>query len=121
MPQSPFELEVHPGTTPNITVIAPRGPLVLEHIFRFQDAWKSAPGDALIIDLSAVPYMDSAAIGSLVNVHVSCTNRKHKLGLAGASVRLKQTLAVTRVDSLFTFYPDVEQAETALSAKATTA
>ena len=117
MPQTEFTLEVRPGSHQNCTIIASKGPLVIEHLFRFQDAWKQAQSPVLIFDLSEVSYLDSSAIGSLVNAHVSCTNHGRKMALAGVTERVRQMLTVTRVDMLFKFYADAEQAEQALAAE----
>lgn len=113
-----LELHVGPGSVPSVTVISATGPLVLEHLFKFQEAWRGAQTPTLIFDLAGVEYLDSSAIGSLVNAHVSCANRGRKMGLAGVSDRVKQMLVVTRVDTLFKFYPDLKSAETGLSANA---
>jgi anti-sigma B factor antagonist len=115
MPQTEFELEVRPGSHLNYTIIAPKGPLVLEYLFRFQDAWHKVQNDGLIFDLSEVSYMDSSAIGSLVNAHVSCSNRGRKMALTGVSDRVRQMLTVTRVDTLFSFFTNVAEAERALA------
>lgn len=122
MPQeTEFELDVHPGSHLNYTIIAPKGPLVLEHLFRFQDAWRKAQSDALIFDLSAVSYLDSSAIGSLVNAYVSCSNHGRKMALAGVSDRVRQMLSITRVDTLFSFFGDVALAERAISGQTASA
>lgn len=121
MRETEFELEVRPGSHLNFTIIAPQGPLVLEHLFQFQDAWRQAKNDALIFDLSGVDYVDSSAIGSLVNAHVSCTNHGRKMALAGVSNRIKQILTATRVDTLFKFYADVDAAERALAGETASA
>jgi anti-anti-sigma factor len=113
-----FDLRVQPGTEEGVTVIAVSGALVLEHVFKFQDAWRAAQGGGLVFDLSGVEYMDSAAIGSLVNAHVACTNRGKKMALSGVSSRVRQMLSVTRVDSLFTFYPDAAAAAVAIKGTA---
>lgn len=111
MADKSFNVEIRSGNSDATTVIAVSGALVLENIFQFQTAWRSAAGDVLIIDLSGVPYMDSSAIGSLVNAHVSCLNKGKNLRLAGVPERLKQILTVTQVVNLFRFYPDVSSAE----------
>ncbi len=121
MPQTEFALEVHPGSNPNYVVIVPHGPLVLEHLFRFQDAWRQAKGDGMIFDLSGVSYLDSSAIGSLVNAQVSCTNHGRKMALAGVTPRVREMLNVTRVGSLFKFYDDVVSAEVAFSGESASA
>ncbi len=121
MAENTFQLTVAPGHSSSTTVITPSGALVLENLFKFQNAWRGAQADTLIFDLSRVTYMDSSAIGSLVNAHVSCTNKGRKMALAGTSERVKQILNVTRVDTLFKFYPDVTAAEAALKPAAASA
>ena len=111
----PFELEQHPGGVPNTTVISAKGPLVIEHLFRFQEAWRSDQSEILIFDLSGAIYMDSSLIGSLVNAHVHRTKNGLKMALAGVPERVKQILSVTKVDMLFKFYPSVSEAEAALA------
>jgi anti-anti-sigma factor len=91
------------------------GPLVLENLFKFQAAWRSSTEQKLIFDLSSVPYMDSSAIGSLVNAHVSCANHGRAMALAGVHERVKQILTVTHVAALFSSFPDVAAAEAALN------
>ncbi len=110
-----FELIKTPGTVPSSNVIRVSGPLVIEHLFKFQDAWRGDDTDILIFDLSGAYYMDSSLIGSLVNAHVHRSKTGRKLALAAVPERVKQLLAVTRVDMLFQFYPTVAEAEAALS------
>jgi len=114
----PFELATHPGTVPNSSIVAAAGPLVIENLFRFQDAWRAAQSEILIFDLGGVIYMDSSAIGSLVNAHVQCSKTGRKMALAAVPDRVKQILTVTRVEALFKFYPTVAEAEASLSGKA---
>ena len=112
MPDKTFDLSIKPGNRPGVSIITVSGALVLEHLFRFQDAWRGqADASALVFDLAGVAYMDSSAIGSLVNAHVSRTRNGKTMALAGVQAQIRQILTVTHVDSLFQFYPDVEQAE----------
>jgi anti-anti-sigma factor len=115
MAEEKFSVEVRAGSTPSCSVISVTGPLVLEGVFKFQAAWRSSTEQKLIFDLSGVPYMDSSAIGSLVNAHVSCANHRRAMALAGVHERVKQILTVTQVATLFSFFPDVATAEAALS------
>lgn len=90
--------------------------MVLEHLFKFQEAWRAEQSDILIFDLAAVSYMDSSLIGSLVNAHVHLSKGNRKLALSAVPERVQQMLAVTQVDKLFEFYPTVAEAENALAA-----
>ena len=87
----------------------------MEHLFRFQEAWRGAQGSNLIFDLSGVNYIDSSAIGSLVNAYVSCSNRGTRMAVVGVNDRVKQILTITKVASLFRFYDDLAAAEAAVS------
>ena len=109
MPDKIFDIQVA-NERPSLTVVVVTGALILEHIFSFQNAWRSVQTDNLVFDLSGVSYMDSAAIGSLVNAQVSCTNKHKKMALAGVPDRVKKILQATRVDALFTFYENKKAA-----------
>ena len=110
-----FQLEKRSGSVPNSTIIAPSGQLVLEHLFRFQEAWRADSSDILIFDLNGVSYMDSSLIGSLVNAHVHRTKNGRKMALAAVPERVRQILAVTKVEMLFKFYPTIDEAEAGLA------
>ena len=87
------------------------GPLVLSKMFDFQKRLREEKSRGLIIDLSDVPYIDSAGIGVLVNGMVSCKNHNRTLVLAGVTERVMTVLRITKVDTLFHFAESKEQAE----------
>ena len=94
---------------------------MLEHIFSFQNAWRSVQTNNLVFDLTEVSYIDSAAIGSLVNAQVSCANKQKKMALVGVPDRVHKILSATRVESLFKFFPDAKTAEEGLCGASTAA
>ena len=69
----------------------------------------------VIIDLSEVPYMDSAALGALLGLHVSCQKEKRKYGLAGVVHRVQTLFAVCKVEGMLTCFPTAQAAEEALA------
>jgi len=85
--------------------------LLLNNFFSFQTMVRGDGAKVLIVDLADMPYIDSAGIGCLVGAHVSRENAGRKLILAGASERIINSLEVTKVEQLFVFAPDVEQAK----------
>jgi len=109
MQDKPLEIEKteHAAGT---TVLRLRGPLLLGNFFPLQNMVRSDNSEMLIIDVSDMPYIDSAGIGCLVGAHVSRENSGRKLVLVGANDRLLTSLKVTRVDQLFKMAPSVEQA-----------
>jgi anti-anti-sigma factor len=61
---------------------------------------------ALLLDLSAVPDMDSAGIGELLTIHTSVTRRGLKVALANVNRRVQEVLDITRLDGIFTVCTD---------------
>src|SRR5580704_13310567 len=58
-----------------------------------------APG-SMILDLTGVPYMDSAGMGLVVNYHVHCQNKGGQLVTAGVSPRILELFKMTKVDAV---------------------
>ena len=87
------------------------GPLTLRTLFEFQAAVRAEQSPTVIIDLSQVPYMDSAGLGALVNAHISCVNSGRHLALIGVSDRVLTLFKLTRVDQAFAMYPTLDAAE----------
>lgn len=86
------------------------GPLLLGNFFSFQSLVRSDQSKLLVVDMSDVPYIDSAGIGCLVGAHVSREHSGRKLVIAGVTERLLNMLKATKVDQLFTFSPSVDEA-----------
>jgi len=109
MQEKPLEIE-KVENTPGATVLRLHGPLLLGNFFPLQTMVRSDNSALLIMDVSDMPYIDSAGIGCLVGAHVSRENSGRKLVLVGANDRLTASLKVTKVEQLFTLAPNVEQA-----------
>ncbi len=105
-------LQIEKIAYPNGTgvVLRVHGPLLLGNFFPLQTEVRSNSANLLIIDVSDMPYIDSAGIGCLVGAHVSREHSGRKLIIVGANERLLTSLKVTKVDQLFTFAPTVEEA-----------
>lgn len=80
----------------------------------FQNAVQAATGSSLIIDLSEVPYIDSAALGSLVHTYVSCQKNQRRLALVGLTHRVSNVIKLSALDALFQTYATLPEAEDAL-------
>jgi len=112
MQEKPLEIE-RVDAPEDTSILRLHGPLLLGNFFPFQSMVRSDAAQTLIIDMTDVPYIDSAGIGCLVGAHVSREHSGRKFILAGANDRLIGSLKVTKVDQLFTFAPDVERAQAA--------
>jgi anti-sigma B factor antagonist len=109
MQDKPLEIEKDQHSS-GATILRLRGPLLLGNFFPLQTMVRSDNSDVLIVDVSDMPYIDSAGIGCLVGAHVSRENSGRKLVLVGANDRLLTSLKVTKVDQLFALAPTVQEA-----------
>lgn len=109
MQDKPLEIEKIEDVS-GTTVLRIHGPLLLGNFFPLQTMVRSDNAPVLILDVSDMPYIDSAGIGCLVGAHVSRENSGRKLVLVGANERLQTSLKVTKCDQLFTIAPTVQEA-----------
>ena len=110
-----FKLEWLPQTHEGIHILKVTGPFTLPDVFEFQSVIREDSSPVTLIDLHDVPYMDSAALGSLLGFHVSCQRESRKYALVGVADRLKTLFRVAGVDGMLTVYPTSSEAEAALS------
>ena len=110
-----FRLESLPGPRDGIYTLKITGSFTVASVFDFQAAARNVTEPILLIDLTNVPYMDSASLGSVIGVHVSRNRQGLKYALVGISDRLRALLAISGVEELLVAYPTVEAALAALS------
>jgi anti-sigma B factor antagonist len=77
------------------------GPLTIRNLFEIQAALRAEPlPRVLVVDLTQVPYIDSAGMGVIINSYVSAVNRGAEFLAVGVCDRVKTLFEVTRVDKL---------------------
>ncbi len=116
MPDLPLRIEKLPSTAGR-RVLRLEGPLTLKNCFEFQNLVRADRNSSLILDLSAVPYVDSAGIGCLVNGYVSHQNAGARLVLAGVADRVRTALRIANVEQFFPIFPNVAEAEQGVAAR----
>ncbi len=109
---APLTISRREGKAPDTHVIKLAGPITLPNLFAFQDELHSAePPAVVILDLTEVPYMDSAGIGAIINYFVHCRKRDAKLIVAGVNSRPLELFKLARVDSVIPMAATIEEAE----------
>jgi len=100
-------------------VLALRGPLTATNAPAFQNAMRrEEPAETVILDLSDVPYVDSAGLGMLVSAFVSRQKAGRKIVLSGINPRVQRLFEITRVQDLFLIFSSPEEAIAALRSAA---
>ena len=104
MPQEPLHVEDIPGPPHEYRVLRLSGPVTISNFFEFQSLVRGDTSRKLILDLSGVPYIDSAGIGALVGAYVNHQKDGRSLALVGVTKRVRDAMQVTRVEQFFRFY-----------------
>ena|SRR5579862_5759927 len=113
-----LKIESIPENHEGIRVIRLSGPFTLRGVFDFQFIVRSVDDPVMIIDLTDVPYMDSASLGAILTVHTSSRRHQRQYALVGVSERLRTLFEVGGVDGVLVTYPSLDEAQKALGAKA---
>lgn len=118
-----FSIERGPGKTPGTVIFRLSGPLTVRDMYStlspealhntFESQAGEVPHALHIMDLTEVPYIDSAGLGLLVSHYVRCQGRGVRVVLAGVCPRVIQLLEMTKVDGFFPRIGTVEEADRA--------
>lgn len=112
MPQDPLLVEEVPAPEGQ-RILRLTGPVLLSNFFEFQSLLRASAAPVLILDLTRVPYIDSAGIGALVGAYVTHQKEGRRLALVGVTKRVRDVMQVTRVEPFFKFYDSVAAAQAA--------
>jgi anti-anti-sigma factor len=114
----PFQI-THREVQPGVAVIAPAGRVMLGAgtavIEELVTGLLSKGDRRIIVDLSGVTHIDSTGIGTFIATLGKVMQAGGTLAMAGASGVVREGFRVTRLDSVFRFYADVETAINAVS------
>jgi anti-sigma B factor antagonist len=102
----------------SISVIVLRGKLMLgEDCYQLESVIPELLKDGrtkIIFDLSGVTHIDSTGIGRFIDTYSKLMKVSGKMLLAGASGAVRDSFRVTRLDTIFSFFPTVEEARAGL-------
>jgi anti-sigma B factor antagonist len=112
-----FNIKKSPGKYKGQTVLVLEGPLTRTTLTEFEDVVRAEKATALIVDLSAVPYVDSDGLGAIIKAHVSMSKSGRRLALASVPARLQALLKVTGVGQIISTFPTTKEAEKKLREK----
>jgi len=111
---APLSIERKDSSVPGTRILVLTGPLTLRNLFELQADLRSGELPKLsIIDLSGVPYMDSAGMGLIINHYVHCQNHGSRMIAVGVSPRVHELFRMTKVDSVIAQAATIEEAESA--------
>jgi anti-sigma B factor antagonist len=109
-----FLIEVRDSAS-GARVLTLSGALTLQTLFEFQAIVSAEIGKSLILDFTAVPYMDSAGLGYVLKVCGSWKRLQRGFAITGINSKIKTLLAVTGVDSILPCFESMAAAETGIA------
>jgi anti-anti-sigma factor len=108
----PLKIDREAGKLASTRIIRLTGPLTLRNVFDLQTQMRAEePATITVLDLSGVPFMDSAGLGVVLNYYVHCKNRGGKFVAAGVSPRILELFKMTNVDSVIRMAANSDEAE----------
>jgi anti-sigma B factor antagonist len=111
MPDQPLTYTTANGAKEGTVILTLSGPFTLGNIFSLQNELRTLKPDCLIMDLSQVPFMDSAGLGVVMNYYVSAESQNRRLFLVAPTERVSALIEMTKVDSVLKTFDSVEAAE----------
>jgi anti-sigma B factor antagonist len=116
-----LEIDRSAGTAASTVILRLKGPLTLATLFPLQDLLRELKGVDLIIDVSQVPYMDSAGLGTLLSSWAHSQRDHRKFALTGVSPRVAVLLEITKVNTVLPMCETAEIADAQIAASAASA
>ena len=87
------------------------GPLILSTLGEFQSRVRADRSNNLILDLTDVPYIDSAGIGALVGTYVRHQRDENGLSLVGVNDRVRAALKIAHIEPFFRFFASMTEVQ----------
>ena len=114
MPNDNLMVEISAGARDGETILSCSGPFNIQTLFSFQSAARDiGPARLLVIDLTKVPYIDSAGLGALVGAFVSGRKANRRMALAGVGERVAALIRMSNLEQFFPSYASRSEAESA--------
>jgi anti-anti-sigma factor len=119
----PFTIERKDGKSAGTVIFKLRGPftqrdmfaslapVVVDNMLNFQSEPSDTTPKLNIVDLTEVPYMDSAGLGRIVRHYVHCRGKGIRMVAVGASARVVELFKMTKVDAVIPMAGTIEEVD----------
>jgi anti-anti-sigma factor len=92
-------------------MFASMAPVVVDNMLNFQSEPSEKVPTLNILDLTEVPYMDSAGLGRIVRHYVHCRGKGVRMVAVGVGPKVVELFKVTKVDAVIPMAVSVEEVD----------
>ena len=110
MPRSYLELERATGSDEDRLILQLQGTLSLETVHNFIQTARPEKATHLVLNMSAVSFLDSAGVGALVQLFVHRSSLGKSFALSGLSKQSHAVMEVAGLTKLLPIHNTVEEA-----------
>ena len=103
-------MEVKSSQQNGVTVIQVTGEVNISTSPDLKKSFEKLPSQKVIIDLEKVGYVDSSGLATLVEILKKSKSQGGQLALAGLSDKVKSLFEITKLDKLFSIFPNQQAA-----------
>ena len=109
---APLYVDVTEGKSSDTKIFRITGPITLVNLFGLQgELRKGGVPKVSVLDLSGVPYMDSAGLGVLLGQFAHAQRHGNKFGLVGITPRVLTIFEITHTDQILPIFATQADAE----------
>ena len=105
-------MEVKSSQQNGVAVIQVTGEVNISTSPDLKKSFEKMPSLKVIIDLEKVGYVDSSGLATLVEILKKSKSQGGQLALAGLSDKVKSLFEITKLDKLFSIFPNQQAALT---------
>jgi anti-sigma B factor antagonist len=115
MPLETIQLASSSGSREGLRILTLKGALSIHTIFDFQNAVRAESAPALVVDMTAVPFVDSAGLGAMVGAVVTLQKAGRKIAFAGMNEKNMALVNMSHLSQVVRNFATVQDAESAVS------
>ncbi len=103
-------MDVKTSQQDGVTIIQVNGEINISTSPALKKIFEKEPSKKIVVDLEKVSYIDSSGLATLVEVLKRARSQGGALGLAGMSDKVKSLFEITKLDKLFSIFPNLQEA-----------
>lgn len=103
-------MDVKTSQQDGVTIVQINGEINISTSPSLKKIFEKEASKKIVVDLEKVSYIDSSGLATLVEVLKRARSQGGALGLAGMSDKVRSLFEITKLDKLFSIFPNQQEA-----------